>query len=97
MAHLQKQGHYLTVKDNQVVAIHPSSVLDSKPPWILFEEFVLTTRNFVRTVTAVRLEWLVETAPHYYELENWPEGETKQELERAYRRMQQEASYSKKK
>ena len=32
VAHLQKQGHYLTAKDNQVVAIHPSSVLDSKPP-----------------------------------------------------------------
>ena len=32
MAHLQKQGHYLTAKDNQVVAIHPSSVLEDKPP-----------------------------------------------------------------
>lgn len=31
VAHLQKQGHYLTAKDNQVVAIHPSSVLDNKP------------------------------------------------------------------
>lgn len=37
VAHLQRQGHYLTVKDQQVVAIHPSSVLDSKPPWILFQ------------------------------------------------------------
>jgi pre-mRNA-splicing factor ATP-dependent RNA helicase DHX15/PRP43 len=81
------QGHYLTVKDQQVVAIHPSSVLDSKPPWIIFQEFVMTSRNFVRTVTNIRLEWLVELAPHYYDLENWPEGETKQELERAYRRL----------
>jgi len=32
VAHLQKQGHYLTVKDNQVVAIHPSSVIGDKPP-----------------------------------------------------------------
>ena len=32
VAHLQKQGHYLTAKDNQVVAIHPSSVLEDKPP-----------------------------------------------------------------
>ena len=31
------KGHYLTVKDHQVVAIHPSSVLDSKPPWIIFQ------------------------------------------------------------
>jgi len=64
VAHLQKQGHYLTVKDHQVVSIHPSSVVDSKPPWVLFQEFVLTTRNYVRTVTVARVEWLVELAPH---------------------------------
>lgn len=94
VAHMQKQGHYLTAKDNQVVAIHPSSVLDAKSPWVLFQDFVLTSRNFVRTVTAVRVEWLVEIAPHYFDLENWPEGETKQELERAYRRLMQDAKYS---
>lgn len=77
---MQKQGHYLTAKDNQIVSIHPSSVLDSKPPWILFQDFVLTSRNFVRSVTTVRIEWLIEIAPHYFELENWPEGETKLEV-----------------
>ncbi|KAJ1438813.1 DEAH-box nuclear pre-mRNA splicing factor [Ochromonadaceae sp. CCMP2298] len=97
VAHLQKQGHYLTVKDQQVVAIHPSSVIDSKPPWILFQDFVLTTRNYVRTCSVARLEWLTELAPHYYDLENWPEGETKIEIERAYRRVQQEKEYHSKK
>lgn len=90
VAHLQRQGHYLTAKDNQVVAIHPSSVLDQKPAWIVFQDFVLTSRNFVRTVTAQRIEWLVELAPHYFDLETWPEGETKAELERVYRRIMQE-------
>lgn len=93
VAHLQRQGHYLTVKDQQVVAIHPSSVVDNKPPWIVFQEFVLTTRNYVRTVSVVKIEWLVELAPHYYDLENWPEGETKLEIEKTYRRIQQEKIY----
>lgn len=97
VAHLQKQGHYLTAKDNQVVAIHPSTVLDSKPPWVLFQDFVLTSRNYVRTVTAMRLEWLLELAPHYFDLENWPEGETKVELERGYRRQIQEQQYARSK
>ena len=96
VAHMQRQGHYLTAKDNQIVAVHPSSVLDSKPAWILFQDFVLTTRNYVRTVTSVRVEWLVDLAPHYFDLENWPEGETKQELERAYRRVMQDAAAQKK-
>jgi pre-mRNA-splicing factor ATP-dependent RNA helicase DHX15/PRP43 len=85
VAHLQRQGHYLTVKDQQVVAIHPSSVVTGKPQWVLFQEFVLTSRNYVRTVTIAKQEWLLELSPHYYDLENWPEGETKQEIEKAYR------------
>lgn len=97
VAHLQKQGHYLTCKDNQVVAIHPSSVIDSKPPWVLFQDFVLTSRNFIRSVTVTRIEWLVEQAPHYFDLETWPEGETKGEIEKCYRRLMQEKAYLKKK
>jgi hypothetical protein len=30
---LERTGHYLTVKDNQVVALHPSTVLQHKPEW----------------------------------------------------------------
>ena len=97
VAHLQRQGHYLTAKDNQVVSVHPSTVLEGKPAWVLFQDFVLTSRNYIRTCTSVRVEWLVEMAPHYFDLENWPEGETKAELERAYRRIMQEQEYALKK
>ncbi len=86
VAYKQKQGNYLTVKDNQVVYIHPSSVIDSKPDWVMFEEFALTTKNYIRTVTVTRVDWLVEMAPHYFDLENFPECEAKAELELAYRR-----------
>lgn len=96
VAHLQKQGHYLTVKDQQVVALHPSSVLDQKPQWALFQEFVLTSKNYIRTVMNVRGDWLVEMAPHYFDLENWPEGETKVELAGIYRRIAQQEDYNKK-
>jgi pre-mRNA-splicing factor ATP-dependent RNA helicase DHX15/PRP43 len=97
VAHLQKQGHYLTVKDHQVVGLHPSTVLDSKPQWALFQEFVLTTKNYIRTVMNVRIDWLVEIAPHYFDLENWPEGETKTELTSVYRRLAQTEEYNRNK
>eukprot|EP00752_Nemacystus_decipiens_P013009 g11509.t1 len=86
VAHLERSGHYLTVKDNQVVSIHPSSVLDNKPVWCMFEEFVLTSKNYIRTVTGVQADWLVEIAPHYFDLENFPECEAKHDLEAVYRR-----------
>ncbi len=87
VAFKQKEGNYLTVKDNQVVYIHPSSVISSKPEWVLFEEFALTTKNYIRTVTTTQVDWLVEMAPHYFDLENFPECEAKAELELAYRRL----------
>jgi pre-mRNA-splicing factor ATP-dependent RNA helicase DHX15/PRP43 len=86
VAYRQRTGDYLTVKDNQIVYIHPSSVVDSKPQWVLFEEFALTTKNYIRTVTVTNIDWLVEMAPHYYDLENFPQCEAKAELELAYSR-----------
>jgi pre-mRNA-splicing factor ATP-dependent RNA helicase DHX15/PRP43 len=87
VAYRQSTGEYLTVKDNQLVSIHPSSVISSRPEWVLFEEFALTTKNFIRTVTVTNVDWLVEMAPHYFDLENFPECEAKLELEKAYARL----------
>jgi len=87
VAHLERTGHYLTVKDNQVVHVHPSSSLDHKPEWVVYHEFVLTTKNFIRTVSEVKGDWLVEAAPHYYELSNFPECEAKRVIERLYRKL----------
>jgi len=82
VAHLEKSGHYLTVKDNQVVALHPSTCLQHKPEWVLYNEFVLTSKNFVRTVTQVRGEWLIELASSYYDTASFPKSEARTQLER---------------
>jgi pre-mRNA-splicing factor ATP-dependent RNA helicase DHX15/PRP43 len=92
VAHRQRSGEYLTVKDNQLVYIHPSSVVNSRPEWVLFEEFALTTKNYIRTVTVTDVDWLVELAPHYFDLENFPKCEAKGELEQAYARVAQRRS-----
>jgi pre-mRNA-splicing factor ATP-dependent RNA helicase DHX15/PRP43 len=86
-AYRQRTGEYLTAKDNQAVSIHPSSVINSRPEWVIFEEFALTTKSFIRTVTVTNVDWLVEIAPHYFDLENFPECEAKGELEQAYARL----------
>ena len=57
---------YLTMADNQVVAVHPSSTLQSKPEWVMFHEFVLTSKSYIRTVTAVEPRWLIEVCPRFY-------------------------------
>ncbi|CCF55893.1 hypothetical protein KAFR_0A04580 [Kazachstania africana CBS 2517] len=73
---------YITVKDNQDVLLHPSSVLGHDSEWVIYNEFVLTSKNYIRTVTSVRPEWLVELAPAYYDLDNFQKGDVKLSLER---------------
>ncbi|KAK6639603.1 Pre-mRNA-splicing factor ATP-dependent RNA helicase dhx15 [Polyplax serrata] len=81
VAHLEKTGHYLTIKDNQVVQLHPSTCLDHRPEWVIYNEFVLTTKNYIRTVTDIKPDWLLKIAPQYYDLQNFPQCEAKRQLE----------------
>lgn len=81
VAHLERTGHYLTIKDNQVVQLHPSTCLDHKPEWVVYNEFVLTTKNYIRTVTDIKPEWLIKIAPNYYDMSNFPQCEAKRQLE----------------
>jgi len=90
VGHLERSGHYLTVKDNQIVQLHPSTCLDHHPEWVVYNEFVLTSKNYIRTVTEVKPEWLLELAPVYYDLENFPECEGKRVLKRIEQRQAQQ-------
>lgn len=66
-ANLQRNGSYKTVKNPQTVHIHPSSGLtEVMPRWVVYHELVLTTKEYMRTVSEIKAEWLVELAPHYY-------------------------------
>ena len=77
-----EKNSYMTLKDNQVVSLHPSCGLDTNPEWVIYHEFVLTSRNYIRTVTEVKPEWLLDFAPLYFDLSSFPEGSAKRELQR---------------
>ncbi|EGW31279.1 uncharacterized protein SPAPADRAFT_140212 [Spathaspora passalidarum NRRL Y-27907] len=79
---------YLTVKDNQDVLIHPSTVLSKEGEWLIYNEFVLTSKNYVRTVTTVKADWLVEIAPKYYNLDHFAKGDVRLSLERIIDRVE---------
>eukprot|EP00729_Bicosta_minor_P015210 gene15210-920_t len=87
-AHHERSGHYLTVKDNQIVQLHPSNSLDHKPEWVLYEEFVLTSKNYIRGVTEVKCDWLLELAPQYYDMSNFPDCDAKRVLSRRIAQLQ---------
>ncbi|XP_019106883.2 pre-mRNA-splicing factor ATP-dependent RNA helicase DEAH1 [Beta vulgaris subsp. vulgaris] len=69
-AQFQKDGSYKRVKYPQIAHLHPSSGLvqmKPQPKWVVYHELVLTTKEYMRCVTELKSDWLVEIAPHYYE------------------------------
>ncbi|KAF4507187.1 hypothetical protein G6O67_005852 [Ophiocordyceps sinensis] len=74
---------YRTVKDDQSVLIHPSTVLRAEFDWVVYNEFVLTSKQYIRTCTGIRPEWLMEIAPVYYDLDTFEDDDIKKSLKRA--------------
>ena len=81
IATLDKTGAYRTMKKQLSVHIHPSSALAKRgeaegavqqlqPACVLYHELVLTRKEYMRTVSAVQVDWLAEIAPHMYSKED---------------------------
>ncbi|KAF8996183.1 pre-mRNA-splicing factor ATP-dependent RNA helicase PRP43 [Hymenopellis radicata] len=68
---------YMTV-DEQAVVLHPSCGLDSRPEWVVFNEFVLTSMPYIRTVSSISPKWLLAVAPGY--VASLPEGDIRSAL-----------------
>ncbi|KAN0083992.1 DUF1605 domain containing protein [Tylopilus felleus] len=73
--------NYVMVKDNRVISLHLSCGLDKQPEWVIFNEFVLTMRPYIRMVVEVKPEWLLELAPLHFDLSSFSDGEAKRSLQ----------------
>jgi Oligonucleotide/oligosaccharide-binding (OB)-fold len=65
----QADNSYKTFVDGQIVFIHPSSVLTArgnKPECVVYNELILTSKQYMRDITAVEMAWLPELAPKYF-------------------------------
>ncbi|KAJ4155170.1 hypothetical protein LMH87_000427 [Akanthomyces muscarius] len=83
---------YRTVKDDQAVLIHPSTVLRTEFDWVVYHEFVLTSKQYIRTCTGIRPEWLLDIAPTYYDPENMDQPDIKRALVRAAEKKRRKAA-----
>ncbi|KAK7412419.1 hypothetical protein VNO78_03878 [Psophocarpus tetragonolobus] len=71
--HLEAYSHngmYKTLRGSQEVYIHPSSVLFRvNPKWVIYNSLVSTDRQYIRNVITIDPSWLLEAAPHFYQLQ----------------------------
>ncbi|GIQ88824.1 hypothetical protein KIPB_011163, partial [Kipferlia bialata] len=50
---------YRTARGNQTAVIHPSSCVTDQPAVVIYQEFVHTTRTYLRCVAPVKQQWIV--------------------------------------
>ncbi|TKR87876.1 hypothetical protein L596_012209 [Steinernema carpocapsae] len=63
------QEGYRTLVDGQSVYIHPcSSLFQHQPEWVIYNELVMTTKEYMRDVTLIDPKWLVEFAPSFFKM-----------------------------
>lgn len=65
-----KLGFYQTVVGSTVVHIHPSSVLFShrkKPALVLYNSVVRTTKEYMKDISVIHEDWLIEAAPTFFQ------------------------------
>ena len=62
-----QEGYRCLAEGGGTVYIHPSSSLFNRAPeYCVYHEVVLTTREYMREVTAIEPKWLVEVAPRFF-------------------------------
>lgn len=68
-AYMHPSGVYRTCRGNRELHVHPLSGLYTlRPPqFVVFCELLNTTKVFMKDLTVIEGEWLLELAPHYYE------------------------------
>lgn len=69
-AYMHHSGVYRTCRGNRELHVHPLSALYTltrQPRFVVFCELLDTTKVFMKDLTVIEGEWLLELAPHYYE------------------------------
>ena len=70
-ARLKGIDSYVNMRSQLPCHLHPTSALAGSgytPDFLVYHELVLTTKEFMRTVTMVNGEWLAEVAPRFFQL-----------------------------
>ncbi len=67
------RGRYKTKMGGDEVSIHPTSTLFGRnpaPKSVVYTELLVTKKTYIRGVTQIREEWLVEVAPDFFKSAN---------------------------
>ncbi|KAL7808888.1 P-loop containing nucleoside triphosphate hydrolase protein [Trichoderma gracile] len=71
-ARMQPDGTYRNVEGGTVLHAHPNSLMfNRKADWVIFHEVMETgEKTYIRDITKIEKNWLVEYAPEFYKISN---------------------------
>ncbi|WFD30819.1 RNA helicase [Malassezia sp. CBS 17886] len=62
-----QEGYKSLAESGGNVYLHPSSALFNRPAeYVVYHEVVMTTKEYMREVTAIEPKWLIEVAPRFF-------------------------------
>lgn len=71
-ARMQANGTFLTVDGQTTLHAHPSSLMfNRKADWVIFHEITETNnKTYIRDITKIEKDWLLEYAPKFYQVKS---------------------------
>nr|ODN81255.1 ATP-dependent RNA helicase DDX35 [Cryptococcus depauperatus CBS 7841] len=64
-ARMMPDGTFRSAREGAILHVHPSSVMFTRQPstgWVIYHEVIETTKSFMRDLTVIDEDWLVELA-----------------------------------
>lgn len=71
-ARMQADGTFCTIDGGTTLHAHPSSLMfNRKADWVIFHEIMDTsTKTYVRDISKIEKNWLLEYAPNFYQVKS---------------------------
>ncbi|KAL5701569.1 RNA helicase [Ranunculus cassubicifolius] len=64
----QREGYKTLVKQQSVIVYPGSALFQREPLWVVYHELTMTTKEYMREITAIDPKWLAELAPRYFKI-----------------------------
>ena len=96
-ARIKGIGEYVNMLTGMPCHLHPSSALFGlgyTPDYVVYHELVLTSKEYMRTVTAVDAEWLAELGPMFFSIKESFETRMAKKRQQATEKRKMEAEFA---
>jgi pre-mRNA-splicing factor ATP-dependent RNA helicase DHX15/PRP43 len=79
------KNQYQSMKDGVRAIVYPTSVLKHRPQFVVYNELVMTSNTYVRTITSLSDDWIIDACPAYFDLEDFDDGLVKNALKNLHK------------